>query len=225
MLFIDYSSLSSSFYWVHLTSLLSNQCVAGFAAFAGRFDVYYGFPNDYGLESDYANPSYSDRTTGFFAFRGMTVIYIVSRVFMALQYCLLYFYAIRKEYPASKQFLIQIGALVISAAMWIASYFFEAEDASDALKIAKYGLWYGGILIELLATIVAWLSCRVTGFRRTHLNERFATLTLLILGEGVIGYAIALQGSIPRFFVLANVQLLEELVSELPQLWQLSWSV
>ena len=142
---------------------------------------------------------------------------------MALQYCLLFFYAIHRQYPASKQFLIQVGALLVSAGLWIGSFFMEAEDASDAMKIAKYGLWYGGILIELLASIIAWLSCRVTGFRRTHLNERFATLTLLILGEGVIGYAIALQSSILPLLVLANLQLLAELVSELLQLWQLSW--
>lgn len=166
--------------------------------------MYYGFPNDYGLEVDVSNPSYSDRTTGFFAFRGMTVIYIISRGVMALQYCLLFFYAIHKQYPASKQFLIQVGALLVSAGLWIGSFFMEAEDASDAMKIAKYGLWYGGILIELLASIIAWLSCRVTGFRRTHLTERFATLTLLILGEGVIGYAIALQSSILPLLVLAK---------------------
>jgi len=223
MLFIDYSNSPSSFCSVHLNYILSNPRVAGFAAFAGRFDVYYGFPNDYGLEVDVSNPSYSDRTTGFFAFRGMTVIYIISRGVMALQYCLLFFYAIHRQYPASKQFLIQVGALLVSAGLWIGSFFMEGEDASDAMKIAKYGLWYGGILIELLASIIAWLSCRVTGFRRTHLNERFATLTLLILGEGVIGYAIALQSSILPLLVLANLQLLAELVSELLQLWQLSW--
>jgi len=168
--------------------------LAAFAAFAGRFDVYYGFPNDYGLEDD-ANPFTSDRTSGFFAFRGMTLVYIISRGILALQYLLLYFYARRKAYPASNQFLLQIGALCTSGGMWLGSYFLEGDDATDAMRIAKFGLWYGGIAIEFGMSYFAWLVCRVTGFRRTHLNERFATLTLLILGEGVIGYAIALQGS------------------------------
>jgi hypothetical protein len=171
--------------------------LAGFAAFAGRFDVYYGFPNDYGLENDYSNPSYNERTTGFFAFRGMTVMYIISRLIMILQYLLLYIYARTKHYPATNQFLVYLGALVISGAMWIGSYFCEGEDSNDAMKIAKFGLWYGGIAFEMVSYLVAWMTCRVTGFRRTHLTERFATLTLLILGEGVIGYAITLQQSIP----------------------------
>jgi low temperature requirement protein LtrA len=174
--------------------------LAAFAAFAGRFDVYYGFPDDIGLE-DNSNPSYSERATGFFSFRGMTIVYIVSRAVLALQYLLLYFYARRKSYPASNQFLFQIGSLVVSGCMWIGSYFLEGDGVSDAMRIAKFGLWYGGIGLELVSTILIWLFCRVTGFRRTHLTERFSTLTLLILGEGVIGYAIALQSSLSFWYV------------------------
>jgi low temperature requirement protein LtrA len=80
--------------------------------------------------------------------------------------------------------------------MWIGSYFLEGDDVNDAMRIAKFGLWYGGLGIELGSTILIWLCCRVTGFRKTHLAERFSTLTLLILGEGVIGYSIALQSSL-----------------------------
>jgi low temperature requirement protein LtrA len=173
--------------------------LAGFAAFAGRFDVYYGFPNDYGLEVDYGNPSYSDRTTGFFAFRGMTVMYIISRLILILQYLLLWGYAKAKHYPASNQFVIYFLALLISAGMWVGSYFLEGDDANYAMLIAKFGLWYGGMAIEMGSYLLAWMICRVTGFRRTHLSERFGTLTLLILGEGVIGYAITLQQSTTFF--------------------------
>ena len=200
--------------WYGPSSLSINE-TAGFAAFAGRFDVYYGFPNDYGLE----DPGYySERTSGFFAFRGMTIMYIISRIFLCLQYLLLYYYARVKRYPAQNQFLIQISSLVISGGMWVGSYFLESEDSNDAMKIAKYGLWYGAIFIEMAAAILIWWTCRTTGFRRTHLTERFATLTLLILGEGVIGYAIALQAGkiLVRFEanwklseVLAGVLLLE----------------
>jgi low temperature requirement protein LtrA len=113
-----------------------------------------------------------------------------------LQYAMLYVYALQMSYPAKAQFLLQIGALLVSGGMWIGSYFLENDGANNAMRIAKFGLWYGGLFFEFAANIIIWLCCRVTGFRRTHLNERFATLTLLILGEGVIGYAIALQQSI-----------------------------
>ena len=171
------------------------QCIAGFAAFAGRFDVYYGFPSDRGLEIDYVNPSYSSRTTGFFAFHGMAVMYIISRVILGVQYLLVYLYAIRRSYPARRQFLVQVGGVLISAGLWIGSFFCESKNAGPTMQIAKFVLWYSGILVELVLNVVVSLCCQVTGFRRSHLGERFATLTLLILGEGVIGYAIALQRS------------------------------
>jgi low temperature requirement protein LtrA len=84
---------------------------------------------------------------------------------------------------------------MISAGMWLGSCFMEGDGVTDASRIAKFGMWYGGIFVELIATILIWLRCRVTGFRNTHIKERFATLTLLILGEGIIGYALALQQS------------------------------
>jgi low temperature requirement protein LtrA len=125
----------------------------------------------------------------------MTIIYVISRVILSLQYMLLYYYARVKNYPALNQFLFQIGSLIISGVMWVGSYFLEGEDANEVMRIAKFGLWYGGIGIEMCAAIFIWRRCRVTGFRRTHLTERFATLTLLILGEGVMGYAVTLQQS------------------------------
>jgi len=84
---------------------------------------------------------------------------------------------------------------------------------NDAEMIARFGLWYGGIFIEVLATVAIWVCCKVTTFRHTHIAERFAILTLLILGEGVMGYAIALQQSTPLSYC-AN-KLSEELDSVL----------
>ena len=123
--------------------------LAGFAAFAGRFDVYYGFPNDYGLEVDYGNPSYSERTSGFFAFRAMTLMYIISHLILILQYLILYYYGRAKNYLASNQFIIYFVALLLSGGMSIGSYFLEVETANHAMRIAKFGLWYGGLAIEM----------------------------------------------------------------------------
>jgi low temperature requirement protein LtrA len=122
-------------------------------------------------------------------------MYIIRTVVLASQYLLLYYYARRKSYPAQRQFLCQVAALFISIGFWIGSYFLESSNPNEAMRIAKFGLWYGAIAIEMGSNIIILFCCRVTGFRRTHLTERFSTLTLLILGEGVIGFAITLQGS------------------------------
>jgi low temperature requirement protein LtrA len=187
-----------------LVSILTKHILieAGFAAFAGRFDSYYGFHDDYGLDEGLTNQS--ERQTGDFAFRGMTIMYIISRSVLAAQYSLVYYYAHVKSYSNRKHLFFQIASLCISGGMWIGSYFLEADNATNGLRISKFALWYGGILIEIVAPFVAILfGCRVIGFKYTNLTERFSTLTLLILGEGVIGYAFTLQKSICTHFTAA----------------------
>jgi low temperature requirement protein LtrA len=123
-------------------------------------------------------------------------MYIISRFVLAAQYSLVYYYARVKSHPDRKQFFFQIASLSISGGMWIGSYFLEANIATNGPRISKFALWYGGILIEIVAPFVSILfACRVTGFKNSNLTERFSTLTLLILGEGVIGYAVTLQES------------------------------
>jgi low temperature requirement protein LtrA len=126
----------------------------------------------------------------------MTIMYIISRFVLAAQYSLVYYYAYVQSHSKRKHLFFQIVSLCISGGMWIGSYFLEADNATNGLRISKFALWYGGILIEIVAPFVSILFKRhVIGFQHTNLTERFSTLTLLILGEGVIGYAFTLQKS------------------------------
>jgi len=70
----------------------------------------------------------------------------------------------------------------------------DAGNATNELRISKFALWYTGIFIEIIAPFVSMSF--VTTFQSSKLTERFSTLTFLVLGEGVIGYAVALQKSI-----------------------------
>ena len=124
------------------------------------------------------------------------MIYIISRFVLATQYFLVYCYARVKSYPNRRQFFFQIASIFTSGAMWLASCLLEADNASGSQSNSKFVLWYGGILLEAAAPFIgAWFGCRLTGFENSKLTERFSTLTLLILGEGVIGFAVALQQS------------------------------
>ena len=134
----------------------------------------------------------------------MTVMYFISRFVLAAQYLLVYYYARVKSYTERKHLFFQIASLCISGAMWIGTYFLEADDVTNGQRISKFALWYGGILIEAVAPFVSLsFACRVTGFQHSNLTERFSTLTLLILGEGIIGYAITLEESTHACFITA----------------------
>jgi low temperature requirement protein LtrA len=131
-------------------------------------------------------------------------MYIISRFVLATQYLLIYYYAHVKSYTQRKHLFFQIASLCVSGGMWIGSYFLEADNATDGMRISKFALWYGGILIEIVAPFASMsFACRVTGFQHSNLTERFSTLTLLILGEGVIGYAFTLQESTCTRFIAA----------------------
>lgn len=123
-------------------------------------------------------------------------MYIISRFVLATQYVLVYCYARVKRYHNQSQFVFQIASLCTSGGMWLVSYILEANSESNRQVAAKFVLWYGGILLEVAAPFISILfGCRLTGFENTKLTERFSTLTLLILGEGVVGFAVALQQS------------------------------
>jgi len=132
----------------------------------------------------------------------MSIVYLLSRFFLAAQYTLVYYCARAKSYHERRHLLFQIASLCISGAMWIGSLFMEGDSATNGLLISKFGLWYGGIFIEVVAPFVSMgFRCDVTGFKGSNLMERFSTLTLLILGEGVIGFALTLQESTYTCFV------------------------
>ena len=147
-----------------------------------------------GLEHGPTNAS--ERQTGDYAFLGISTVYILSRFVLAGQYSLVYCCARAKSYTKRNHLLFQIASLCISAGMWIGSLFMEYGKPSTGVRYSKFGLWYGGILIEVMAPFVSmWFGHDVTEFKGTNLTERFSALTLLILGEGVIGFAFTLQGS------------------------------
>jgi low temperature requirement protein LtrA len=131
-------------------------------------------------------------------------MYIISRFVLATQYLLVYHYAHVQSHGNRKHLFFQIASLCVSGGMWIGSYFLEADNVTDRQGIAKFALWYGGILIEIVTPFVSMsFACPVTGFQHSNLTERFSTLTLLILGEGVIGYAFTLQESTCTCFITA----------------------
>ena len=119
-----------------------------------------------------------------------------------MQYTLVYFCARAKSYCKRNHILFDIAALCISGAMWIGSLSIEGDHATSAQQYAKFGLWYGGIFIEVMAPFISmYFRCPVTRFQGSNLLERFSTLTLLILGEGVVGFVVALQKSTYPCFI------------------------
>ena len=57
----------------------------------------------------------------------------------------------------------------------------------DDTKSHAYVGWYVMLGIEAIVTIATSTRWRIIGFKHTHLVERVGLLTLIVMGEGIIG--------------------------------------
>ena len=124
------------------------------------------------------------------AFRALSLILMVSRLVLVAQYAVIFFY-VRQYTKTCAPLLWTMGALFVSAMIFLGTTF-GFSVAGDSFPIEKHGpqtyiAYYIVVCIE--ATAVITISCiwRVVSFKHTHLVERIGLLTLIIMGEGIIG--------------------------------------
>jgi hypothetical protein len=112
--------------------------------------------------------------------RGFTISYMVLKSVLILEYGLAYHYAYWnvKKSASIRPLRFFLLANVTSLAMWAGSLSVEIPG--------KYGLWYGSIALEIFVNV--WFrNNKETSVAKSHLGERIGLLTLIVLGENVIG--------------------------------------
>ena len=124
------------------------------------------------------------------AFRAMSLILMVSRLVLAAQYAVIIFY-VRQYSKTWAPLLWTMGALFASAMIFLGTTF-GFSVAGDSFPIEKHGpqtyiAYYVVVCIEATAVITVSCIWRVVSFKHTHLVERIGLLTLIIMGEGIIG--------------------------------------
>lgn len=119
------------------------------------------------------------------ALRTMSLLLMSSRLALALQYTSVLYFA-RKYRCLVKGLVFVICTLVISATVYLGVYFAYADKEGD-VKGMSFVAWYVSIALEGLTLFAVSIKWKVLSFKRTHLNERMELLTLIILGEGIIG--------------------------------------
>lgn len=127
------------------------------------------------------------------AFRALSLILMVSRLALVAQYGVVLFYV--REYKQTFLPLAStMGTLFISAIIYLGTFWgYDAADTGDSFPIQHgnglhtYVSYYVLACVEALSVIVISCIWRVVSFKRTHLVERIGLLTLIIMGEGIIG--------------------------------------
>jgi len=115
-------------------------------------------------------------------FKAMSLVLMSSRLALALQYGVTLFHV--GGYQKTRvPFLLTIGTLLVAAVGFL-GIFAGIDHTPDC-----YLVWY--VISAVEGACIVAISCkwRILSFKRTHLVDRLGLLTLIIMGEGILGMA------------------------------------
>ena len=126
------------------------------------------------------------------AFRALSIILMVSRLLMVIQYGVVLFFI--KGYKRTwVPMLSTMAILFVTAFVYLGTFFaYKEGEVGDSYPNqsgghSTYIAYYVLAVVEAIVVIIISCVWRVVSFKRTHLVERVGLLTLIIMGEGIIG--------------------------------------
>jgi low temperature requirement protein LtrA len=145
----------------------------GFAVVGPRFNVGSKTTNDG------EGPSLS-------SFKALTLILMASRFVIVLQYLQSLWFT--KNWKQTRLPMLVIAGTYFVAGFIYLGLFFTFQD-NESGENHTYLVWYVLAFLETMIATGVSSYWRVISFKGTHLVERMSLLTLIILGEGVMGLA------------------------------------
>ncbi|KAI9792512.1 MAG: hypothetical protein M1816_002032 [Peltula sp. TS41687] len=119
-------------------------------------------------------------------FRILCYTLVLSRILFAVQYGVVLGFTAKKGYnklllPLGLNVLIYVIAAVIFGAMT------PAFSSKTEYPKGIFSIWWIVMLLESMGSIAISSIWRMLSFKKTHIVERMALLTLIVIGEGAIG--------------------------------------
>ncbi|KAJ4984599.1 hypothetical protein SVAN01_09921 [Stagonosporopsis vannaccii] len=178
---INYLKLFTLLWFTWLSTTLFDvrfgiDCVWNRLHKAIQFGVFTGFV--------FAGPvfdNYSNKYDGE-SFRHFAVVLIVSRVSIAIQYAVVMW-----QGRMFRQTLLPLGlstAIHVAAAI---AYVITLVVYRNRVVQEEQVIWVAIAIFEGLAVLFTAMIWRIVSFKYTHIVERLQLLTLIIIGEGIIG--------------------------------------
>ena len=134
------------------------------------------------------------------SFQGIALVMFGTRLLLVMQYgVVLYF--VREFDKTLIPMLLTMFVYFIAAFGFLGTWL---EDRGQLSINGEHGarhvnLWYIFLAVEAIAIIVVSSIWRILSFKHTHLVERVGLLTLIVMGEGIIGLvkstSYAIQGT------------------------------
>lgn len=123
----------------------------------------------------------------FKSFRAVSVILLISQLLLAVQYLTILIAVIKRKHKSAVTPLAMIVAIYFITAMVFIGLTFTFRKRTKPSK--AYIVWYIALIVESVLITVVALWRRILSFKFSNIVERMGLLTLIILGEGVIGLA------------------------------------
>lgn len=122
------------------------------------------------------------------AFQGMAIMFFCLRMLFVLEYSMVLYY-VRRFDKTLVPLLLTVFVYVITGFGFLATWLQNRSMAamSGPEGAAKVRIWYIIIGLEACAIIIISSIWRILSFKHTHLVERVGLLTLIVMGEGILG--------------------------------------
>lgn len=107
----------------------------------------------------------------------------ISRFFLAIQYAIVGGFVVRKHKNLIAPFILIILTLFASGGALMSTFSrFNDKEVSRAHQV-----WWIVLPLESILVLVYSSVWRMLSFKESHMAERLSLLTMIIIGEGVIG--------------------------------------
>jgi hypothetical protein len=153
--------------------------------------LQFGVMTGFAITGPGYNTSWADRAdaeNSIQAFQALSLILMSSRLVLTFQYGVAFF-LVRKYKKAVLPMASHMAVLFTSAMLFLGMSFTFTRTSSEKVLIG----WY--IIVALEALAISMISGQVNflSFRATVIVERLGLLTLIVLGEGIIGMCEAIN--------------------------------
>ncbi|KAH6681676.1 bacterial low temperature requirement A protein-domain-containing protein [Halenospora varia] len=141
---------------------------------AAQFGVMVGLAS--------VGPNFDPASQKEHTFRSLAIILMLSRIILGLQYGVVLYHV--WFYKNSKTPLAMVVATNLVAAFIYFGTLFAFKKGTNS---QVYIVWYITAILETAINVTISANWKVLSFEGSHLVQRMSLLTLIILGEGVIG--------------------------------------
>lgn len=121
------------------------------------------------------------------AFKGIALVLMGLRFLLFLQYGIV-LYFVHGFQKTLIPLALTMGVYLATGIAFLITYLVDSGVELDSPQAATHVIrWYIIIAVEIVAVVLISSVWRILSFRHTHLTERVGLLTLIVMGEGILG--------------------------------------